>query len=109
MQTIVRGETKFRNAESNGIPKTSNVARSNSLRSSSPPRYRRQQFNVPPSLPEGEVLVMPPAAHNQYPPAYNNSGRRLEHHNQFVSVFIWFTSLDSCILVSSVFATFIYN
>ncbi|KAK7582432.1 hypothetical protein V9T40_013877 [Parthenolecanium corni] len=83
LKTIVRGETKFKNAESNGIPKTSNVARSNSLRSSSPPRYRRQQFNVPPSLPEGEVLVMPPAAHNQYPPPYNNSGRRVEHHNQF--------------------------
>ncbi|XP_065205221.1 serine/threonine-protein kinase PAK mbt isoform X2 [Planococcus citri] len=86
LKTIVRGETKFKSAETNGIPKTSNVARSNSLRSSSPPRYRRPQFNVPPSLPEGEVLVMPPTAHVQYPaPAqYHNNvaARRIEqHHN----------------------------
>lgn len=38
----------------NGIvlPKTSHVARSNSLRSSSPPRVQRRSANVPPSVPE---------------------------------------------------------
>lgn len=55
---------------SNGVilPKTSNVARSNSLRSSSPPRIRRDfrnQPNVPPSVPE-ESPPVPPAPH-QYP------------------------------------------
>nr|NP_523375.2 mushroom bodies tiny [Drosophila melanogaster]Q9VXE5.2 RecName: Full=Serine/threonine-protein kinase PAK mbt; AltName: Full=Protein mushroom bodies tiny; AltName: Full=p21-activated kinase-related protein [Drosophila melanogaster]AOQ13755.1 mbt-PA [synthetic construct]AAF48629.2 mushroom bodies tiny [Drosophila melanogaster]ACH92269.1 FI05259p [Drosophila melanogaster]CAA09699.1 p21 activated kinase related protein [Drosophila melanogaster] len=40
------------------LPKTSHVARSNSLRSSSPPRVRRVA-NVPPSVPEEEG---PPAA-----------------------------------------------
>ncbi|CAK1543133.1 unnamed protein product [Leptosia nina] len=47
------------------LPKTSNVARSNSLRSSSPPRIRRDlrsQANIPPSVPE-ELPVQPP----QYP------------------------------------------
>lgn len=40
-----------------GIPKTSNVARSNSLRSSSPPRLRRPpRSNIPPALPEGQIL-----------------------------------------------------
>lgn len=44
----------------NGIvlPKTSNVARSNSLRSSSPPRVRRDlrgNANVPPSVPEEPI------------------------------------------------------
>lgn len=56
LKTIVRGDPRL-----NGIPKTSNVARSNSLRSSSPPRLRRDyrsSANVPPSVPEGEV--MPP-------------------------------------------------
>ncbi|KAJ2951688.1 hypothetical protein O0L34_g13849 [Tuta absoluta] len=50
------------------LPKTSNVARSNSLRSSSPPRIRRDlrnQANVPPSVPE-EVPPVPPAP-PQYP------------------------------------------
>ena len=82
----MRGDTKIKTPESNGIPKTSNVARSNSLRSSSPPRYRRPQFNVPPSLPEGKVLVMPPSSHPQYPPQYHANGpRRIEHPNQLVS------------------------
>lgn len=85
LKTIVRGETKFKNVESNGIPKTSNVARSNSLRSSSPPRFRRPQFNVPPSLPEGEVLVMPPSTHPQYLPQYhNNVSRRIENQKQHI-------------------------
>lgn len=41
-------------AAANGIvlPKTSHVARSNSLRSSSPPRVQRRSANVPPSVPE---------------------------------------------------------
>lgn len=81
-QTIVRGENKnvrgvtgpsVNNNLMNGIPKTSHVARSNSLRSSSPPRPRRHQPpNMPPVLPEGEILVMPP----HYNPAAIN-------HNQF--------------------------
>lgn len=82
LKTIVRGENKnvrgvtgpsVNNNLMNGIPKTSHVARSNSLRSSSPPRPRRHQPpNMPPVLPEGEILVMPP----QYNPAAIN-------HNQF--------------------------
>lgn len=49
---------------SNGIvlPKTSNVARSNSLRSSSPPRLRRDHrnnANVPPAVPEEPVMPYP--------------------------------------------------
>ncbi|XP_069684343.1 serine/threonine-protein kinase PAK mbt isoform X2 [Periplaneta americana] len=62
LKTIVRGDPRL-----NGIPKTSNVARSNSLRSSSPPRLRRDyrsNANVPPSVPEGEVMTAPP---HQYP------------------------------------------
>lgn len=50
------------------LPKTSNVARSNSLRSSSPPRIRRDlrnQANVPPAVPE-EGPPVPPAP-QQYP------------------------------------------
>lgn len=54
----------------NGIvlPKTSNVARSNSLRSSSPPRIRRDlrgNANVPPSVPEEPSV--PGGSINQYP------------------------------------------
>ncbi|GLH12766.1 Serine/threonine-protein kinase PAK mbt [Gryllus bimaculatus] len=67
LKTIVRGDPRL-----NGIPKTSNVARSNSLRSSSPPRLRRDyrsNANVPPSVPEGEVLPGPPAQ-------YSAGGRR---------------------------------
>ncbi|XP_026687164.1 serine/threonine-protein kinase PAK mbt [Diaphorina citri] len=80
LKTIVRGENKTVrggvNNLMNGIPKTSHVARSNSLRSSSPPRLRRQQPpNMPPVLPEGEILVMPP----QYTP----SPHPPPNHNQF--------------------------
>lgn len=69
LKTIVRGdhrssENRLLNAQNkiqNGIvlPKTSNVARSNSLRSSSPPRLRRDHrnnANVPPAVPEEQVL-----------------------------------------------------
>ncbi|XP_049795725.1 serine/threonine-protein kinase PAK mbt [Schistocerca nitens] len=64
LKTIVRGDPRL-----SGIPKTSNVARSNSLRSSSPPRlsrrgeYRQAAAGVPPPVPEGEV--MPPLPHQQ--------------------------------------------
>ncbi|KAG8322890.1 Serine/threonine-protein kinase PAK 5 [Homalodisca vitripennis] len=81
--TIVRGDARFRN-ELNGIPKTSHVARSNSLRSSSPPRLRRDyrpNANIPPAVPEGEVLNMP-----QYPsvnrPPYVKPGGGVEWAGQ---------------------------
>nr|XP_018905160.1 PREDICTED: serine/threonine-protein kinase PAK mbt isoform X1 [Bemisia tabaci] len=82
LKTIVRGENlKFRDVietTTGGLPKTSHVARSNSLRSSSPPRLRRiHPTNVPPSLPEGEVLVMPPQHHLPQYPAPNQ--RRDQH------------------------------
>lgn len=56
MKSTVSGSTATA-VPANGIvlPKTSNVARSNSLRSSSPPRVRRDlrgNANVPPSVPE---------------------------------------------------------
>ncbi|XP_050297598.1 serine/threonine-protein kinase PAK mbt [Anthonomus grandis grandis] len=74
LKTIVRGDHKSENRLSthqnqkqppvNGImlPKTSNVARSNSLRSSSPPRLRRvdrSNANVPPAVPEEQILQYP--------------------------------------------------
>lgn len=73
LKTIVRGDNKSENRLSmqqvkpnttNGIvlPKTSNVARSNSLRSSSPPRLRkdtRHNTNVPPAVPEEQILQYP--------------------------------------------------
>ncbi|XP_069165746.1 serine/threonine-protein kinase PAK mbt isoform X1 [Procambarus clarkii] len=65
------------NTSSNGpanLPKTSSVARSNSLRSSSPPRHRRPEqwggYNLPPTLHEGEVLDSAPhnwPSYSQYP------------------------------------------
>lgn len=88
LKTIVRGDHHIENKlgapqvpahnipNTNGLllPKTSNVARSNSLRSSSPPRMRRDyrtNANVPPSVPEESPGQIP----NQYPtlrrdPAY---------------------------------------
>ncbi|KAM3961519.1 serine/threonine-protein kinase PAK mbt [Aphomia sociella] len=81
LKTVVRGEHRVTSVSSiarpistsiptpqpvqNGVvlPKTSNVARSNSLRSTSPPRIRRDlrnQPNVPPSVPE-ESPPVPPA------------------------------------------------
>lgn len=52
------------NTVNNGmmLPKTSNVARSNSLRSSSPPRLRRDHranANVPPAVPEEQIMQYP--------------------------------------------------
>ncbi|KFB40935.1 P21-activated kinase, pak [Anopheles sinensis] len=59
------------------LPKTSNVARSNSLRSSSPPRVRRGDLrantNVPPSVPE-EPPQQPQLGGGQSPyPGMNNN------------------------------------
>lgn len=96
LKTIVRGDHRTASVSSlvstpsqvlpnipvqpvqNGVilPKTSNVARSNSLRSSSPPRIRRDfrnQPNVPPAVPE-ESPPVPPAP-QQYP------SLRREHSN----------------------------
>lgn len=70
LKTIVRGDHKMGDHKvtqvpthvphKNGLilPKTSNVARSNSLRSSSPPRLRRDmRANVPPSVPEEQNVA----------------------------------------------------
>ncbi|KAJ8972821.1 hypothetical protein NQ317_008738 [Molorchus minor] len=73
LKTIVRGDHKNENRlsthqvkqnNSNGIvlPKMSTVARSNSLRSSSPPRLRRDHrnnTNVPPAVPEEQIMQYP--------------------------------------------------
>lgn len=71
LKTIVRGDHKNENRLSahqakpnNGIvlPKMSNVARSNSLRSSSPPRLRRDHrnnANIPPAVPEEHIMQYP--------------------------------------------------
>ncbi|XP_072752145.1 serine/threonine-protein kinase PAK mbt isoform X1 [Anoplolepis gracilipes] len=67
LKTIVRGHNDPRinrplsneKTVENGLPKTSTVARSNSLRSSSPPRLRkdyRHASNLPPSVPEGQEI-----------------------------------------------------
>ncbi|KMQ96997.1 serine threonine-protein kinase pak 7 [Lasius niger] len=67
LKTIVRGHNDPRinrplvndKTVENGLPKTSTVARSNSLRSSSPPRLRRDYrhtSNLPPSVPEGQEV-----------------------------------------------------
>ncbi|KAF0749667.1 serine/threonine-protein kinase PAK mbt [Aphis craccivora] len=96
LKTIVRGENNLkinnnpaniRNNEPAGLPKTSNVARSNSLRSSSPPRIRRQHPNVPPPLPENEVLVMNQSLVPQHLPQYptpNNTQTKLDYSNKFI-------------------------
>ncbi|CAG7826404.1 unnamed protein product, partial [Allacma fusca] len=53
--TVVRGDSKIDIV--GGIPKTSSVARSNSLRSSSPPRLRRDvRMNLPPTVPEEDSI-----------------------------------------------------
>ena len=83
-QTIVRGDPKL-----NGIPKTSNVARSNSLRSSSPRLRRnyRENANVPPSVPEGEVMLgpqQPPVIHHQQSMFSNQKSR--DQRDSFVKI-----------------------
>lgn len=54
-QTVVRGDVRVEGLRfeviAAGIPKTSSVARSNSLRSSTPPQLRKN-FRIPPSVPE---------------------------------------------------------
>ncbi|XP_076668648.1 serine/threonine-protein kinase PAK mbt isoform X2 [Andrena cerasifolii] len=82
LKTIVRGhnDPKGRTSVSdknteNGLPKTSTVARSNSLRSSSPPRLRRDyrhNSNLPPSVPEGQEI---PSSANQLQ-GYPNFGKQ---------------------------------
>ncbi|XP_044020905.1 serine/threonine-protein kinase PAK mbt isoform X2 [Aphidius gifuensis] len=80
LKTIVRGHNdpiKPGDKIENGcLPKTSSVARSNSLRSSSPPRMRRDyknNTNLPPSVPEGQEISLTPTQQIQqlYP---SNSG-----------------------------------
>lgn len=82
LKTIVRGHNDPRvtkppigdKSTENGLPKTSTVARSNSLRSSSPPRLRRdyrQNSNLPPSVPEGQEI---PSNANQVQ-GYGNFGK----------------------------------
>lgn len=63
----------------NGIqlPKTSHVARSNSLRSSSPPRVQRRSANVPPSVPE-EPSQIPMSNINMQP---NMNPQMQQYHN----------------------------
>ncbi|KAG7201533.1 hypothetical protein KM043_004284 [Ampulex compressa] len=82
LKTIVRGHNDPRvgrqamadKSTENGLPKTSTVARSNSLRSSSPPRLRRDyrhNSNLPPSVPEGQEV---PSNANQIQ-GYTNFGK----------------------------------
>ncbi|KAF6205314.1 hypothetical protein GE061_019484 [Apolygus lucorum] len=123
LKTIVRGHDVVRppghreepgTTTGGGIPKTSHVARSNSLRSSSPPSRRRPpRSNIPPALPEGQMLNLYPAQPSNGmqmnasaewrggppPPPYqmqpqqngnipiqgNNGGVRLPDHNQNTS------------------------
>ncbi|KXJ74148.1 hypothetical protein RP20_CCG014283 [Aedes albopictus] len=87
LKTIVRPHNTSSAASTTGsigepgklvLPKTSSVARSNSLRSSSPPRVRRGELrantNVPPSVPEEPVHLgggqSPfPSMNNNFPPS----------------------------------------
>ncbi|XP_015523798.1 serine/threonine-protein kinase PAK mbt [Neodiprion lecontei] len=80
LKTIVRGHNDPRvripgdKTTENGLPKTSNVARSNSLRSSSPPRLRRDyrnNTNLPPSVPEGQEMT----TNTVQPQTYSNFGK----------------------------------
>ena len=88
LKTIVRGHNDIRMVKSamgdkpeNQLPKMSSVARSNSLRSSSPPRLRRDYRNTPnfpPSVPEGqEMMTNSTQPYNNYnkPQAYNDKMR----------------------------------
>ncbi|XP_076246151.1 serine/threonine-protein kinase PAK mbt isoform X2 [Calliopsis andreniformis] len=88
LKTIVRGHNDPRGRASigdknteNGLPKTSTVARSNSLRSSSPPRLRRDyrhNSNLPPSVPEGQEI---PSNANQVQ-GYSNFGKQHNYHDK---------------------------
>lgn len=82
LKTIVRGHNDPRTGKPieekpshNNLPKMSSVARSNSLRSSSPPRLRREyrnNSNLPPSVPEGQEMLTNPTPTQMYP-AYNKN------------------------------------
>jgi len=71
------------------LPKTSHVARSNSLRSSSPPRVRRLVANVPPSVPEEESQISPggggagtpTTTQTQSIPGHGFKPQQLSHNN----------------------------
>ncbi|KAH8289220.1 hypothetical protein KR054_001981 [Drosophila jambulina] len=63
------------------LPKTSHVARSNSLRSSSPPRVRRVA-NVPPSVPEEEGPTGPTAGGFKPPPSAMGGGHPMLYPSQ---------------------------
>ncbi|KAJ8683566.1 hypothetical protein QAD02_019358 [Eretmocerus hayati] len=77
LKTIVRGHNDLRMSKTsidrpieNNLPKMSSVARSNSLRSSSPPRLRRDyrnNSNLPPSVPEGQEMSANPTPTQLYP------------------------------------------
>lgn len=107
LKTIVRphfnnnskiDESTVSNTSGNGLllPKTSHVARSNSLRSSSPPKIRRDlrgNANVPPSVPEEQSTASTPtpSQHGQFssmrrepmpPPNINNQGKPMMQHPQ---------------------------
>ncbi|KAK7081735.1 Serine/threonine-protein kinase PAK 7, partial [Halocaridina rubra] len=84
----IPGNNNNNNSGSHGaanLPKTSSVARSNSLRSSSPPRLRRGEHwgghNMPPTLHEGEILDGPPHhwPHAQYPNHPQGQPHHLSH------------------------------
>lgn len=77
LKTIVRGHNDPRLGQSfignkcaeNSVPKMISVARSNSLRSSSPPRLRRDyrnNSNLPPSVPEGQEMSSNPTPTQMY-------------------------------------------
>lgn len=80
MKSTLSNSTATAVAAANGgiqLPKTSHVARSNSLRSSSPPRVQRRSANVPPSVPEEPSQIpmanMPPNTNPQMQPYHNAS------------------------------------
>jgi p21-activated kinase 7 len=92
LKTIVRGHNDPRIVKlsmgeklaENNLPKMSSVARSNSLRSSSPPRLRRDyrnNANLPPSVPEDQEMITNPTPTQMYlnynkPHGYNDKMRQ---------------------------------
>ncbi|KAH3844418.1 serine/threonine-protein kinase PAK 4-like isoform X3 [Dreissena polymorpha] len=87
LKTIIRGNSNAQvNGSSMGMPGGISVARSNSLRNSSPPQRRRYQpdQNYPPLQEDGPIVGMPPpprvgqqGGYPQYPgpPPYNRENR----------------------------------
>ncbi|ODN01289.1 Serine/threonine-protein kinase PAK mbt, partial [Orchesella cincta] len=87
LKTVVRGEgTRLQDGTGGGIPKTSNVARSNSLRSSTPPQLRKN-FRIPPSVPEEDPRHSQVSGTGYPPNAFNhaansfNPGQIGNHHH----------------------------